>query len=235
MVDYRTKPGYHAPVSIKALDINQMPIIKSKNPLALNYYLLLVTTLLIILEACNGQQPAFNIDDRAAVRYFEETGFTVQNDFLYFFNKYGGVDSLGYPLSKEIEVDGWSVQYFEKGRLEYHPENDPAYRITVGWLGDLLNRRRPPISTQNIPSGDAPDRRYYPQTGHTISGDFLYYFDSHGGSVRFGLPISEPFLWEGRLTQDFQSARFFWTPRAEEPVILEEIGRLHLETISQSE
>lgn len=210
-------------------------MIKPGNTFVLNYCLLLVTTLLIILGACNNQQQASNIDNGTAVRYFEETGYTVQSEFLYFFNKYGGANSLGYPLTKEIVVDGWRVQYFEKGRLEYHPENEPAYRVTVGWLGELLNRHRPPIPTENIPSGDARDYRYYPQTGHTISGDFLNYFDSHGGSVRFGLPISEPFLWEGRLAQDFQSARFFWTPHAEEPVILEEIGRVHLETISQTE
>lgn len=212
-----------------------MKIIKSKNILVLNYYLLLAISLLIILGACNTRQQAENIDDRAAVRYFAETGYRVKTEFLYFFNKYGGIDNLGYPLTKEIVVDGWGVQYFEKGRLEFHPENEPAYRVTVGWLGDLLNRRRPPISTENILPSNARDYRYYPQTGHTISGDFLHYFDSHGGSVRFGLPISEPFLWEGRLTQDFQSTRFFWTPCAEEPVMLEEIGRVHLETISQRE
>jgi len=207
-------------------------MIKSKNIAVLSYCLLLITILLIALGACNNQQPTLNIDNRTTVRYFKETGYSVKNDFLDFFDKYGGTDSLGYPLTNEIVVGGWRVQYFENGRLEYHPENEPAYRVTVGWLGDLLNRRRPPIPTENIPSGNPLNYRYYPQTGHTISGDFLHYFDSHGGSVRFGLPISEPFLWEGQLTQDFQSARFFWTPYAPEPVTLEEIGRVHLETIN---
>lgn len=148
---------------------------------------------------------------------------------MRFFYIYGGLVSLGYPLTGEIKVDGWVVQYFEKGRLEYHPENQPAYRITVGWLGELLHRRRPPLPASAIPHANDPNRRYYPQTGHTLSGDFLDYFETHGGTVRFGLPITEPFLWQGRLTQDFQSARFFWVPEEEMPVILEEIGRLHLE------
>lgn len=126
-------------------------------------------------------------------------------------------------------MEGWTVQYFEKGRLELHPENEPAYRITVGWLGDLLQRRRPPLLASLIPRVDDPHRRYFSATGHTLSGDFLVYFDTHGGSVRFGLPISEPFLIKGRLTQDFQSARFFWTPENHPPVTLEEIGRVHLE------
>jgi hypothetical protein len=161
-------------------------------------------------------------------RYFAETGQSVQNGFLYFFDRYGGVDSLGYPISPEMTDGGWRVQYFEKGRLEFHPENEPAYRVTVGWLGDLLNRRQPPIPASSIPPAAAADRRYFPRTGHILSGDFLHYFDSRGNSVRFGQPISEPYLLEGRLTQDFQSARLFWTPDQPVPVTQENIGQVHL-------
>ncbi len=182
---------------------------------------------ILTLVACTDQK-ASNADIVESY-YFAETGHTVQGEFLHFFNLYGGVERLGYPLTEEIVVDGWTVQYFEKGRLECHPENEPAYHITIGWLGDLLHRRQPPISTTHIPRSDNPNRRYFPQVGHTVSGDFLHYFDTHGGSVQFGLPISEPFLLEGRLTQDFQSARFFWTPENETLVTLEEIGRVHFE------
>lgn len=191
------------------------------------YYWPLLVIALVALASCNHQQASKA--DTVEAFYFEETGQRVQGDFLHFFNLYGGVESLGYPLTAEIVVDGWRVQYFQKGRLEYHPENEPAYRITVGWLGDLLNRRRPPLPAGDIPPADTPNRRYFPQTGHTISGDFLNYFDANGQTVRFGLPISEPFLLDGRLVQDFQSARFFWTPENDIPVTLEEIGRVHFE------
>jgi hypothetical protein len=192
--------------------------------------LAVIMSLLFLLAACSPA-PAPMSHNPAAAQLFPETGHTVKGEFLQFFERYGGVESLGYPLSAEIVVAGWRVQYFEKGRLEYHPENEPAYRLTVGWLGDLLQRRRPPIPAASIPAAHLPGRRYYRQTGHTLSGDFLTYFDGHGGSVRFGLPISEPFLWQDRLTQDFQSARFFWAPETKDKVILEEIGRLHLEAI----
>lgn len=186
----------------------------------------LIVIIMVILTGCQGQPAART--EIGASHFFFETGQTVRGDFWRFFNIYGGVDSLGYPLTEEITLDGWTVQYFEKGRLERHPENEPAYLITVGWLGDLLQRRHPPIPTGAMPRADDVNRRYYPETGHTLSGDFLDYFEAHGGTVRFGLPISEPFLWAGRLTQDFQSARFFWTPEAESLVTLEEIGRVHL-------
>lgn len=179
------------------------------------------------LVACPG--PQVSRVEGVETHYFAQTGHMVQGEFLRFFESYGGVERLGYPLTEQIVVEGWRMQYFEKGRLEYHPENEPAYRITIGWLGDLLHRRRPPIPTTLIPRSDQPDCRYFPQTGHTISGDFLRYFETHGGSVQFGLPISEPFLLDGRLTQDFQSARFFWTPEQETEVTLEKIGRTHFE------
>ncbi|MCB0208930.1 MAG: hypothetical protein KDJ52_06360 [Anaerolineae bacterium] len=156
------------------------------------------------------------------------------DEFRRFFDIYGGVESLGQPITPLLTVDGWQVQYFEKGRLEYHPENEPPYRITVGWLGDLLQRRRPPLPPASRPPSTSPYSRYFDETGHTLSGDFLTYFDAHGGSVRFGKPISEPFLVDGQLTQDLQSARFFWTPQLDPPVTLENIGLTHLDTLRQS-
>lgn len=129
-------------------------------------------------------------------------------------------------------VDGWTVQYFENGRLERHPENEPRYLITVGWLGEQLGRTQPPIPAVSIPARHEA-RQYFPKTGHTLSGDFLTYYEAHGGSVRFGLPISEPFLLDGVITQDFQSARFFWHPFEQPSVQLEPIGQVHLETFNK--
>jgi len=196
----------------------------------MRYWSYLLPLLLLFPAACQSQSSPPLTPSPTETHYFPETGQTVQGDFLRFFDMYGGVESFGLPLTEEIVVDGWRVQYFSKARLEYHPENEPAYRVTAGWLGELLRRRQPPIPTGHIPLGNDPHRRYYPETGHTLSGDFLNYFDSHGGKVRFGFPISEPFLWEGRVAQDFQSARFFWTPETNPPVTLEDIGRVHLES-----
>lgn len=184
---------------------------------------------MLLFTTCQSQPVSSPTPSANESRHFLETNLTVQGDFLRFFDTYGGVESFGLPLTEEIVVDGWRVQYFAKARLEYHPENEPVYRVTAGWLGELLRRRRPPIPSGHIPPANDPHRRYYSETGHTLSGDFLTYFDSHGSKVRFGFPISEPFLWEGRIAQDFQSARFFWTPETDPPVTLEEIGRIHLD------
>ncbi len=193
-------------------------------------YIFVIIVAIFILIACQNKPPS--IEDGGS-QYFEKTGYTVQDEFLFFFKKYGGIESLGYPITHEIKVDGWRVQYFENGRLEAHPENEPAYHITVGWLGDLLHRRQPPILAINIPAKNATSQKYYPKTGHTISGGFLNYFNSNGGTVRFGQPISQPFLVNGQLTQDFQSARFYWTSQVKTSVTLENTGQIHLETLKK--
>jgi catechol 2,3-dioxygenase-like lactoylglutathione lyase family enzyme len=38
---------------------------------------------------------------------------------------------------------------------------------------------------------DAPDRVYFPETGHHLVDPFLYYWRANGGRAVFGLPISE--------------------------------------------
>jgi hypothetical protein len=36
--------------------------------------------------------------------------------------------------------------------------------------------------------------RYFNETGHSVEGEFLTFFDTYGGLEIFGYPISEPFL-----------------------------------------
>ncbi len=65
------------------------------------------------------------------------------------------------------------------------------------------------------PVGDTPPdpgRRYFEETQFWVSGDFLAFFDAHGGLEIFGYPISAPFNDRGVLTQYFQNARMEWHP-----------------------
>jgi hypothetical protein len=63
----------------------------------------------------------------------------------------------------------------------------------------------------------APTARYYPQTGHWVSGDFLTFFDGHGGLDLFGYPRTETMFADGRLVQYFQRARFESWPENSPP------------------
>jgi len=53
----------------------------------------------------------------------------------------------------------------------------------------------------------APAARFFAPTGHWVQGDFLTFFDQHGGLDVFGYPRTEPFYTDGRLVQYFQRER----------------------------
>ncbi|GIV95608.1 MAG: sortase [Herpetosiphonaceae bacterium] len=82
--------------------------------------------------------------------YFPETGHTLGGGFRQFWHANGGLQVFGYPLSEEFrEVnpqDGkeYTVQYFERARFEWHPENPPQYQVQLGHLGrQYLEAMRP--------------------------------------------------------------------------------------------
>jgi hypothetical protein len=145
-------------------------------------------------------------------RYFPATGHNIQGEFLTFFDKYGGEAIFGLPRTEEFIQDGLKVQYFQRARMEYHPYNPAPYRVQLTLLGDLLGYRLPPIPPSSIPPPNHPQRRYYPQTGHTLSYTFLEYFDRHGGLDVFGYPITELIVENGIVVQYFQRGKMEWHP-----------------------
>ncbi|HMA37510.1 MAG TPA: hypothetical protein VKY74_23860 [Chloroflexia bacterium] len=74
--------------------------------------------------------------------FFAPTGHTLSGKFLDYWNRYGGLPMFGYPLSEPFQevsaTDGktYTVQYFERARFEYHPENAGSfYEVLLGFLG----------------------------------------------------------------------------------------------------
>jgi peptide/nickel transport system substrate-binding protein len=73
--------------------------------------------------------------------WFQETRHSVSGKILETWNKYGGLQQFGFPLSeqfKEVSTDGktYDVQYFERNRFELHPEiADVNYQVLLGLLG----------------------------------------------------------------------------------------------------
>lgn len=148
----------------------------------------------------------------AGCRYFPGTGHNVQSEFLAFFDRYSGGTLFGQPRTEALVQNGVTVQYFERVRMELHPENPAQYRVQLTLCGDLLGYRQPPIPSQDIPPFSNAQRRYYPQTGHTLSYVFLQYYDSHGGLDVFGYPISEMVNERGFVVQYFQRGKMEWHP-----------------------
>jgi hypothetical protein len=77
--------------------------------------------------------------------YFGETGHSVRSPFLDFWVKCDGLRLLGYPISDQVyEVltpgqQPYQVQYFERGRLEYH-QDDPVAPVQFGLLGLIKSK-----------------------------------------------------------------------------------------------
>jgi peptidoglycan/xylan/chitin deacetylase (PgdA/CDA1 family) len=61
-------------------------------------------------------------------------------------------------------------------------------------------------------SKPAPTERYFPQTGHTVRGNFLTYWNSYGGLAVFGYPLSAEIKKDGVTIQHFERARFEYRP-----------------------
>jgi hypothetical protein len=94
------------------------------------------------------------IPNTATTRYFTETGHTLTSRFYNYWNNNGGLALFGYPISEPLQEGGILVQYFERNRFEYHPQNaGTRYEVLLGLLGIDLARLRnylPPASNSSV-------------------------------------------------------------------------------------
>ena len=71
----------------------------------------------------------------SSCQYFSQSSHQICYAFLEFFNTYGGISQFGYPVS-EVEIrDGRKVQYFQKARFEWYPENSHGDRVVLSNIG----------------------------------------------------------------------------------------------------
>ncbi len=160
------------------------------------------------------------------LKRYEETGCSLQGDFLEFFETRGGLEVFGYPLTEPFWQGGVQVQYFQKARLESHPDHPPLYQVQLGLLADELNYRASPQPRQQP---DSSNRHYFLETGHTVSLAFLRFFREYGGLDILGYPVTEMYYEEGRIVQYFQRMKLAWYPTdSASPVHIEDLGEIYL-------
>lgn len=141
------------------------------------------------------------------VWYFHETGHTLSEPFLSFWLNHGGHQLLGFPLTEPFQMAGRQVQYFERARLELHPEHAGTdLEIQFGLLGSFVARDRTWIR-QVAPDDADPNRVYFAQTGQYLQGPFLEFWNQHNGPRQFGNPISPEITENGKTVQYFERAR----------------------------
>jgi hypothetical protein len=93
------------------------------------------------------------------LRFVPETGHGLGGRFLQFWESHGGTQVFGFPISEEFDEvlpDGraYRVQYFERARMEYHPEfAGTPDEVQLGLLGLALYRGEPrPTTVQPVPT-----------------------------------------------------------------------------------
>ena len=185
----------------------------------------------------------------AAQQCFPQTGGCIQGRFLDYWLANGGLARNGYPLTGEIRQtldDGreYTVQYFERVRLELHPENPAPHDVQLGQFGRrVLREEYVTVAGTTYEDVIAPvpgsGPFYFPQTGHTIAPRFRDYWEQGGGLAQFGYPITEE-RYDSLpseagnccTTQYFERARFEWHPENEgtpHVILLGQFGRRIIE------
>lgn len=165
---------------------------------------------------------------QADERCFEATGFCIAGRIRTFWEQNGGLPVFGYPITpqqtEEVEGQPRQVQWFERNRLELHPENAPPYDVLLGRLGvvrlEQLNRTGNSVAA-NSPQ---PGCQFFAETGQNVCGDILaawrangLEFDGSPGTslaeslALFGLPVSAA---QTEATADGTERTIQWFERA---------------------
>lgn len=134
--------------------------------------------------------------------FFKETGHTLDGKFREYWEKNGGLARFGYPITEPFEEfsielgKALTVQYFERNRLELHPENaGTQYEVLLGMLGREFSAIIGPRPQGAISSGETlevPDGLFFKETGHSVTAKFYAYWKNNGGLAQHGLPLTEP-------------------------------------------
>ena len=196
-------------------------------------------SLIVLAAALLALAPAGGAQAQSSQRCFSETGFCIDGRIREFWEQNGGLPVFGLPVTPQqqetIEGKALQVQWFERNRLELHPENARPYDVLLGRLGAdrLAQQGRDPFTFAK--SGAQAGCRFFPETGHNVCGDILKAWHTNGlefdgkkgksegeNLALFGLPLSDAAietLTDGKqyTVQWFERARFELHPENAAP------------------
>jgi polysaccharide biosynthesis protein PslG len=124
-------------------------------------------------------EPFQDTDER---RYFHLTGHAIEH-FKPYWDANNGQRNFGYPKSREFiernapppagDGEEHLVQYFERNRLEWHPDNEPQFQVLLGLLGvEYLQEHGVPDEAVEPPDPQLPpydpirEVQYGPHVGY---------------------------------------------------------------------
>lgn len=146
-----------------------------------------------------------------------QTGKSVRGKFLDYWNSHGSVMQMGYPISGELQESSilngksYTVQYFERVVLEYHPENQPPYDVLQALLGaERYKQKYPgPGGAPGQRPNNSEDSVFFVQTGHRVGGVFLSYWQQHGGVAQQGFPVSDELTEKSPVDGKLYTMQYF--------------------------
>jgi len=68
--------------------------------------------------------------------YFKETGHGTCHRFLDFWRDNGQLDQFGYPVGPILIENNRIVQYYQRARMEWHPDKPEGQRVQLANLGE---------------------------------------------------------------------------------------------------
>jgi hypothetical protein len=119
---------------------------------------------------------------------FHATGHSLCGAFRGYWERNGGLERFGYPITPVIEeiLEGrtYSVQYFERRRMEYHPENvGTPFAVLLGLLGKEIHSGNPGNADVDI-ERDQARISLYEFFDALASGNYARASQLYGGDMR---------------------------------------------------
>jgi hypothetical protein len=195
--------------------------------------------MLLVLMALLTSFSVVPVSAQGDQRCFAETSYCIGGRIRSFWEQNGGLAVFGLPITPQraetIEGQSIQVQWFERNRLELHPQNAAPFDVLLGRLGaDRLTQQG--RNWQDFPKGGAQAGcRFFPETGHSVCDAILNAWRASGIEIDgqrgkteaeslalFGLPLSGPVtetLSDGKsyTVQWFERARFELHPENQPP------------------
>jgi hypothetical protein len=193
--------------------------------------------LLIVLGLLAANRGSAAAQGGVTSQYFADTGHKVSGEFwIYYQSVANAALVFGSPITEQFtdQQTGRIIQYFQRARFEYYPENPVGQRVKLSSLGEYVHQRAPVNSKMEfVPTLGC---RYFSDTNFYICYDFLDFFNKNGGEAVFGKPKSGFEFYNGRIVQYFERARFEWYPEfsAGQKVVLAELGRVYFDLVPEN-
>lgn len=165
------------------------------------------------------------------------TGYQACGPFFEYWNRNGGLDYFGWPISEVLTErnsvppagDGQEhkVQYFERARMELHPEMPAPFYLLLGLLGSEQLVSLTHTGPRAVVPGDPADCLILEGFSEKACGAFARYYRQNGGLLKFGGPISPVFYEKNQpkpsgddqthIVQYFERVRMEFHPENQPP------------------